>query len=443
MVGFILLIMSCSALTPETKIQDIKIGALYRKKSESLLRVLEYVISYLLPRKLHLENHKFTLASRVMVDRKDLLSKEVLSAFPQVNCIIDLACEDKKALDLSTVLQVPLMKVDAIEDTTMHPFVASIRPSYHLVSQAVFDVMDFFSFSRIAVVYEASRVREAFHFYATVRRWPRFDIQIIPELLLNNRKKLIESLKWLLKSHIKDIILFCGQKDLANILNEALFVGINDKDYRWITPDLEVAGPNQTYPSILGMVGLRLHVGDEQKARMLKLRAMKESRVEYSLSVYASVHDAAIVVGKALQNLIYSEKRLQVNTTAVSYKTCPLHDASIKHGGLGWKLLRQIRKVKFLGLTGEVQFNLVTGERRVHNGLDILNVVQHEAKKIGIWRPEPGIRQHHVSLNENEKPRWVGDFAEFVRCHNPGDTGPREIEPIPVLNVTTVLVRRI
>ena len=63
-------------------------------------------------------------------------------------------------------------------------------------------------------------MREAFHFYATVRRWPRFDIQIIPELLLNNRKKLIESLKWLLKSHIKDIILFCGQKDLANILNE-------------------------------------------------------------------------------------------------------------------------------------------------------------------------------------------------------------------------------
>ena len=79
---------------------------------------------------------------------------EVLSAFPQVNCIIDLACEDKKALDLTTVLQVPLMKVDAIEDITMHPFVASIRPSYHLVSQAVFDVMDFFSFSRIAVVYE-------------------------------------------------------------------------------------------------------------------------------------------------------------------------------------------------------------------------------------------------------------------------------------------------
>lgn len=39
-------------------------------------------------------------------------------------------------------------------------------------------------------------------------------------------------------------------------------------------------------------------------------------------------------------------------------------------------------KVKFQGLTGEVQFNLITGERRVHNGLDILNVVQHHVKKV-------------------------------------------------------------
>ena len=39
-------------------------------------------------------------------------------------------------------------------------------------------------------------------------------------------------------------------------------------------------------------------------------------------------------------------------------------------------------EVKFQGLTGEVQFNLVTGERRVHNGLDILNVVEHNVKKV-------------------------------------------------------------
>lgn len=70
--------------------------------------------------------------------------------------IIDLACEDKKALDLSTLLEVPMVKVDSTEDINSHPFAVSIRPSYHVVNQALFDVMDAFNFSRVAVVYDGT-----------------------------------------------------------------------------------------------------------------------------------------------------------------------------------------------------------------------------------------------------------------------------------------------
>lgn len=70
--------------------------------------------------------------------------------------IIDLACEDRQDLDLSTLLEVPMMKVDPAEDTTTHVFAASIRPSYHVVNQALFDIMDSFSFSRVAVVYDGA-----------------------------------------------------------------------------------------------------------------------------------------------------------------------------------------------------------------------------------------------------------------------------------------------
>ena len=45
-------------------------------------------------------------------------------------------------------------------------------------------------------------------------------------------------------------------------------------------------------------------------------------------------------------------------------------------------LLQLYLKVKFQGLTGEVQFNLVTGERRVHNGLDIVNILEHNVEKV-------------------------------------------------------------
>ena len=72
--------------------------------------------------------------------------------------IIDLASEDKKALPLSSLLHVPLMTVDSIPDNNAHNFAMSIRPSYHVAMRALFDVMDFFNFSRVAIVYDGTFV---------------------------------------------------------------------------------------------------------------------------------------------------------------------------------------------------------------------------------------------------------------------------------------------
>ena len=72
--------------------------------------------------------------------------------------IIDLASEDKKAAALSSILHVPLMKIDSISEKSANTYIMSIRPPYHVVMQALFDVMDFFNFSRIAVVYDGKAV---------------------------------------------------------------------------------------------------------------------------------------------------------------------------------------------------------------------------------------------------------------------------------------------
>ena len=81
---------------------------------------------------------------------------EVISTLSQVVTIIDLACEDKEALALSSLLYVPIIKVDALDDNSAHKFAMSIRPSYHVASLALFDVIDFFEFSRVAVVYDGT-----------------------------------------------------------------------------------------------------------------------------------------------------------------------------------------------------------------------------------------------------------------------------------------------
>ena len=83
---------------------------------------------------------------------------ELVSSLSQVAAIIDLASEDKKALPLSSLLHVPLMTVDSIPDNNAHNFLMSIRPSYHVAMRALFDVMDFFNFSRVAIVYDGTFV---------------------------------------------------------------------------------------------------------------------------------------------------------------------------------------------------------------------------------------------------------------------------------------------
>lgn len=63
------------------------------------------------------------------------------------------------------------------------------------------------------------------------------------------------------------------------------------------------------------------------------------------------------------------------------------------------------------------------------------------SSQIGSWQPDTGVDHHHVSLLDNETPLWVGDYAERVKCLNPGVMVPRETKPTPVLSIITVLVR--
>lgn len=64
----------------------------------------------------------------------------------------------------------------------------------------------------------------------------------------------------------------------------------------------EVAGPNQTYPSILGMLGIRLHVDDEEVARILEKHGNNRKGVKYSLvrNYLLSQHYESLVFSKQI-----------------------------------------------------------------------------------------------------------------------------------------------
>ena len=74
----------------------------------------------------------------------------------------------------------------------------------------------------VCFFFSARKSRQASLFFAKVRKWPRFNAEMMPELPLHDRYKVREALTALLKSHIKQVILFCDQKDLPEIMNEVM-----------------------------------------------------------------------------------------------------------------------------------------------------------------------------------------------------------------------------
>lgn len=79
---------------------------------------------------------------------------EVASDLSHAFSIIDLATKKETALALSSLLQVPLIKLDSLDDDTPYKYVISMKPSYRVICRALKDIMEFYSFQQIAVVYD-------------------------------------------------------------------------------------------------------------------------------------------------------------------------------------------------------------------------------------------------------------------------------------------------
>ncbi|KAJ7387558.1 hypothetical protein OS493_000889 [Desmophyllum pertusum] len=187
------------------------------------------------------------------------------------------------------------------------------------------------------------------------------------------------------------------------------------------------------------MVGLSLHLGNEIAARdygKRALAAIERGALEYSLTMYGAVHDAAVVIGKAMEKLLMSaEGRKMIHSYGIN-GSCPLQSMDNEDKGLGQRILNELKKVSFKGLTGDVQFDGESGERKVQDGMDILNVLPQQ---VGSWKPEAGDNGAHVLQKKSEEPKWIGNFYETVKCHNPGSNSSRPEMRLPKLTITTVL----
>ncbi|XP_020899708.1 glutamate receptor ionotropic, kainate 2 isoform X2 [Exaiptasia diaphana] len=428
---------------------NIVIGVLYRQDYEGLTQMLRILLKHDLT-----DIHSKILPPQyrlkpvyINVEGKPLLSKEVALTLEKAVCILDMYGNDPDAFALSEMLRLPLITMDSLNNDPPNRFVLSIRPQYPVIAQALFDIILYFKFADVAVLYDVRKTRLASYFYSLARSQDRFGVHLMPEMDLDDRSKTIDALKTLMRSYITNVVLICDHKDMANIMNEALAVGINSPDYRWIASDVEVAQGNKTYyPSILGMVGLSLHVTNKRVSTEYKKfddLININGGIPVAPVVYAAINDSLYLITRAIKSLITSNRwdslyppPTKPYTNMVS---CPMKDAkSFKsQNTAGIRLLETMQKIgDHDGLTGVINFDMsATNQRR----LDILNIVEKNVEKVGTWNPSPQNDEESVTMKDVNPVQWVGDFADLVKCHNPGKPGKKFVRAKRVLRVTTVI----
>ncbi|XP_048582630.1 glutamate receptor ionotropic, kainate 2 isoform X2 [Nematostella vectensis] len=411
--------------------KNIIVGVLYTKEYENMGFLFQPAM---LRREVVLPGTYVFKPVMINVDGKELLTKEVATSLSTAVCIFDLYTGDSDAYALAEMLRIPLIQMEAFRDDPPNPFVISMRPHYHMVSRALFDMSLYFGFKDISIIYDRKFVVPATDFFNLARTSDRFQVYMMPSLDLQGNIQV--PLTVLKNSWFKNIIIFCDQEDLARIMNMALFVGFNDdSDYKWIASDLEVAGPNKTYPSILGMVGLSLNLDNDRLSEHLQRTAITLSVGKILSPVaYSVVNDSIQVVANAIRSLISASLWPKIYPRPAN-QDCPLQDDT---GKLGPTLLDAIKGRKDRGMTGPISFNK-QGQRNAKGGFDILNIREDDVEKVGKWTPSPMQDTDALRMKSVNPVKWVGQYAEMVKCHNPNTPGSSLPRPKRVIKLTAVI----
>lgn len=65
---------------------------------------------------------------------------------------------DPDVFALSEMLRIPLITLDRLNNDPPNRFVLSIRPQYPVIAQALFDIILYFKFADVAVLYDGKSI---------------------------------------------------------------------------------------------------------------------------------------------------------------------------------------------------------------------------------------------------------------------------------------------
>ncbi|KAM4863459.1 glutamate receptor ionotropic, kainate 1 isoform 9-T9 [Callospermophilus lateralis] len=287
------------------------------------------------------------------------------------------------------------LEVPHIQTRWKHPsvdnkdlFYINLYPDYAAISRAVLDLVLYYNWKTVTVVYEDStgliRLQEL------IKAPSRYNIKIKIRQLPSGNKDAKPLLKEMKKGKEFYVIFDCSHETAAEILKQILFMGMMTEYYHYFftTLDLFALDLELYRYSGVNMTGFRLlnidnpHVSSIiEKWSMERLQA--PPRPETGLLDGMMTTEAALMYDAVYMVAIASHRASQLTVSSLQ---CHRH----KPWRLGPRFMNLIKEARWDGLTGRITFNKTDGLRKDFD-LDIISLKEEGTEKIGIWNSNSGL----------------------------------------------------
>ncbi|XP_065732495.1 glutamate receptor ionotropic, kainate 1 isoform X8 [Phocoena phocoena] len=298
------------------------------------------------------------------------------------------------------------LEVPHIQTRWKHPsvdnkdlFYVNLYPDYAAISRAVLDLVLYYNWKTVTVVYEDStgliRLQEL------IKAPSRYNIKIKIRQLPSGNKDAKPLLKEMKKGKEFYVIFDCSHETAAEILKQILFMGMMTEYYHYFftTLDLFALDLELYRYSGVNMTGFRLlnvdnpHVSSIiEKWSMERLQA--PPRPGTGLLDGMMTTEAALMYDAVYMVAIASHRASQLTVSSLQ---CHRH----KPWRLGPRFMNLIKEAQWDGLTGHITFNKTDGLRKDFD-LDIISL-----KEEGTEKEEP-----YVMYRKSDKPLYGNDRFE-------------------------------
>uniref|UniRef100_A0A8D2N2P4 Glutamate receptor n=1 Tax=Zonotrichia albicollis TaxID=44394 RepID=A0A8D2N2P4_ZONAL len=287
------------------------------------------------------------------------------------------------------------LEVPHIQTRWKHPtvdnrdaFYINLYPDYAAISRAVLDLVLYFNWKIVTVVYEDStgliRLQEL------IKAPSRYNIKIKIRQLPSGNKDARPLLKEMKKGKEFYVIFDCSHETAAEILKQILSMGMMTEYYHYFftTLDLFALDLEPYRYSGVNMTGFRLlnidnpHVSAVvDKWSMERLQA--PPKPDSGLRDGTMTTEAALMYDAVYMVAVASQRAAQITVSSLQ---CHRH----KPWRFGPRFMNLIKEARWEGLTGRITFNKTDGLRKDFD-LDIISLKEEGTEKIGVWNSYSGL----------------------------------------------------